>query len=173
MVDFRSIVTKVKNFKMTPAEFQRFLKTVNERQILKVIVALLLLFLLIGMLLQEDPADGFKKTVERFVRATAEYDPEDSIRYTTDKTRALVMAQAERVAKARANGLKTSIETVQTNIVSQRSNYISAEVLVNTVESWPGKEPTRYTHVFVMEGERVSQQWKITKILELQTSQRQ
>ncbi len=156
----------LKNLRFDAATLKKMLRRMDERRIFIVLAVLAILFLLIGVVTQEDPVEAFSRTAEKFARATSAYDPDDAVRYTSDSARALILSQVDRVKKARQAGFSTKVEQVKTEVLGQRKNFICALVSVTTVETWPGGKPERFLHQFVLEGVYSSQSWKIVNIVE-------
>lgn len=160
-------LSKIKSFKLSKIDDYLKYKT-NEKKILSFFLLLAVIFFLIGSILHPDPVENFSRTVEKFIKVTTQYNPEDAVQYTRGAARDLVMSQSTDVAIARANGLKTKIiDKVDIEILSQRDNIITARASVKTAEQWPGENEEFFIHHFTIEGERSGHTWKISNILEI------
>ncbi|TCL32211.1 hypothetical protein EV210_12331 [Anaerospora hongkongensis] len=140
----------------------------QRREIMIIVGAVLAFILLLGVFTTEDVVTSFNNTAQKFIKSTVDYNPEEAVKYTTGGARELVLSQAKKIAAAKAEGFQTEIITVESKILSQRKAFLTAEVTVDTKEKWPNKEAERFTHVFVMEGQRVGSDWKISQLLEIE-----
>lgn len=124
-----------------------------------------LLLLLLGLFSKNDE-EAFKDTIVAFVNASSEYDVNATSKQTTSAAHQLVVSQANKLNSTRSRNYKTKVENVDTKIVSTKGKTMIATSRVDTIEQIGSEQPRNFTHLFIMQGQKVGASWKISNLLE-------
>ena len=163
-MNFLSNLSFLQDYKKKWDNLPRNKKTIIKFTALFVLVALIPLSIFLG----GDDKDNFKKASESFVQATAKYDVDAATKLTTGTARQLIISQSQKINKAKGAGYKTTIDKMETTIISQQKSRMTAKVVADATEQKNGTAQ-KYTHVFLLSGQKVGSTWKISSVLETQT----
>lgn len=162
-----SLKERLKNFKMEDLKKLRW-SQLTPKQRKKVVgggIIALVLMLAVGALCKND-AEMYADNVSDFVHASAAYDVQATAKTTTSSAHQLIVGQAQKIKSAKSKNYSTEVENIETKVVSQKGNSIIGTARVNTVEKMGNSEPKHFSHLFVIQGQKVGATWKIGNLLE-------
>lgn len=163
-----SLKERIKNIKWEDIKRLRWKDLTKEqkKKVTAAVVVVLVLLLVVGMLTKNDEEE-FKDTVHDFIIASSEYDVQKTAKTTTSSAHQLIIGQANKIKATKSKGFETKVDSVETKIVSHKNNSIVGTARVNTTEKMGANaEPKKFTHLFIVQGQKVGASWKIGNILE-------
>ena len=78
----------------------------------------------------------------------------------------LIVGQAQKIKTAKSKNYSTEVENIETKVVSQKNNSIIGTAHVITVEKMENSEPNHFTHLFVIQGQKMGADWKVGNLHE-------
>lgn len=158
---------RIKEFKIKNLKDLRWsqLSPKQRKQVIGGGIIVLVLMLAIGALCKND-AEMYSDNVKNFIHASASYDVQATAKTTTSSAHQLIVGQAQKIKTAKAKHYSTDVTNIETKIISQKGNSIIGTARVNTVEKMGNSEPKQFTHLFVIQGQKVGADWKVGNILE-------
>lgn len=155
--------------KRMPANWANFIREkFKDKRIRYGLIGLIILIFLFGIMTKKDSTTMFSQTIRKFISATIEYQPKEAEKYVMNMSKDMVMVQMDKIAKAKASGMKTTLdEAPQIKFRTTGATEMVADVVVKTTEIWPGKSPEHWTHRFLIRGQKASDGWKITEMMEM------
>lgn len=162
-----TLLERIKSFKPEDLKNLRW-SQLTPKQRKKVIgggIIALVLALAIGALCKND-AEMYADNVKDFVHASAAYDVQATAKTTTSSAHQLIVGQAQKIKTTKAKHYSTDVQGIETKVVSQKGNSIIGTARVNTVEKMGNSEPKHFTHLFIIQGQKVGADWKVGNLLE-------
>ena len=162
-----TLMERLKNFKPDDLKNLRWsqLTPKQRKQVVGGGITLLVLMLAVGALCKND-TEMYADNVSDFVHASAAYDVQATAKTTTSSAHQLIVGQAQKIKTAKSKNYSTDVENIETKVVSQKNNSIIGTARVNTVEKMGNSEPKHFTHLFVIQGQKVGADWKVGNLLE-------
>ena len=162
-----TLIERIKNFKPDDLKNLRWsqLSPKQRKQVIGGGITVLVLALAVGALCKND-AEMYADNVNDFVHASASYDVQATAKTTTSAAHQLIVGQAQKIKTAKAKHYSTGVENVETKVVSQKGSSIIGTARVNTVEKMGNSEPKHFTHLFIIQGQKVGADWKVGNLLE-------
>ena len=162
-----SFFDKLKNMKLQDLRQinWRDLTPKQKKQIIFGSIMFFVLLLLVGLFTQNNE-EAYKSTINDFLNHSSKYDVQATAKTTTSSAHQLIVSQNSKLKETKARNYKTTIDNVDTKIVSEKGNSIIGTAKVQTTEQI-GNEPSKeFVHLFVFQGQKAGASWKIGNLLE-------
>lgn len=134
----------------------------------KVVFGSIIFFILLGLigLFSQNNQEAYKSTINDFLKYSSQYDVQATAKTTTSTAHQLIVSQNAKIKETKAKNFKTTIDNVDTKIVSEKGNSIIGTSKVRTTEQIGSEPPKEFMHLFIFHGQKTGATWKIGNLLE-------
>lgn len=163
----KSFWESVKTFDFKSLKQFKF-KDLTKKQRMQIMLGFCVFFFLlmiVGFFMSSNEKE-FKETAEGFVKASAQYDVQKTVKYTTSAAHQLIIGQTDKMKQTKARNYKTKINSVETKIIKQEGASMIGTSKVTTTEQMGVEQPIEFTHMFVWQEKKTGASWKIANLME-------